>query len=264
MSNQHGEFIWYELLTDNADAAEAFYAELIGWSVQHSEQPDMDYRIFSALDRDSGDSNEVGGLMALDEEMKAGGARPVWLGYIAVDDVDAAVAKLCAEGGSLQMPAMDIPEVGRIAMITDPQGAPFYIMKAFDDRPSLAFAADKPRPGHCAWNELVTEDPEAAKSFYFGNFGWTKDGQMDMPEGPYEFIRHNGMIGAVMKRPEAMPVSAWLYYFRVPDIDAAVAITEQRGGQILFGPEEIPDGDLIIQALDPQGALFSLIGSRKT
>src|SRR5690625_7310585 len=80
------------------------------------------------------------------------------------------------------MPPLDIPDVGRLAMVTDPQGAVFYVMRGFSNQISLAFAADKPRVGHCAWNELSTTDPEAAKAFYFREFGWTKDGEMRSEE----------------------------------------------------------------------------------
>jgi len=263
MPNKHGEFIWYELLTDNSDEALAFYSAILGWQAANSGHPDRDYRILHLQNRDTGESTDIGGLMQLTEEMRRGGARPIWLGYISVDDVDQAVANIVAAGGSEQMPAADIPQVGRFAMVTDPQGTPFYVMRGSGNETSLAFAADKPRPGHCAWNELVTLDPVGAKAFYFGEFGWTKDGELDMgPLGRYEFVRHNGVIGAIMQKPEEAAMSMWQYYFRCPDIDNAVSTITDRGGKILHGPAEIPGGDFSLNAVDPQGALFSLVGSR--
>jgi len=152
-----------------------------------------------------------------------------------------------------------------MVLLTDPQGTPFYVMRGSSDETSLAFASDRPRVGHCAWNELVTSNPEAAKAFYFKAFGWTKDGEMDMgPMGAYEFIRHNGVIGAVMPKPDDMPVPIWHYYFRPADIDAAINAIIDNGGQILHGPDEIPGGDFIVKGFDPQGALFALVGSRRT
>lgn len=269
MANKHGEFIWYELCADDADAAQRFYSAILGWRVSDSGQSDVDYRILHARDEDTGEWRPVGGLMQLSEEMKQGGARPVWLGYIGVDDVDRTVADITAMGGSVQMPATDIPGVGRIAMVTDPQGTPFYVTRGSSDETSLAFASDRPRVGHCAWNELVTSDPEAAKAFYFKAFGWTKDGEMDMgPMGAYEFIRHKlshhkGVIGAVMPKPEDMPVPMWHYYFRVGDIDVAFQAVTDNGGQILHGPDEIPGGDFVVKGFDPQGALFALVGTRR-
>lgn len=264
MANKHGDFVWYELLTPDADGAQAFYAALLGWQVADSGMEGVDYRLLSAPDGDGGEVHMVGGIMPLDDDMLAAGARPAWLGYIAVDDVDARVQAIEASGGSLCMPATDIPGVGRIALVTDPQGAPFYIMRSLTaDDTSLAFAHDRPRPGHCAWNELVTSDPAAALLFYGEQLGWVKDGEMDMGvDGAYEFIRHGSVIGAVCRLPEADARPHWNYYFRVAQIDAAVDTIEASGGQILMGPHPIPDGDLIIHALDPQGAAFALIGSR--
>ncbi len=264
MPNQHGEFIWYELLTTDSEAALAFYSAILGWQATDSDQPDMDYRILSIQAEDTGEPREVGGLMQLTEEMCQGGAKPVWMGYIAVEDVDQAVANIVEMGGSVQLPPTDIPNVGRLAMASDPQGTPFYVMKGSSNETSLAFASDKPRVGHCAWNELITTDPEAAKAFYFKAFGWTKDGEMDMgPMGSYEFIRHNGVIGAIMPKPEEMPLPMWHYYFRCADIDLACKVVTDNGGQILLGPEEIPGGEFMVKGVDPQGALFSLVGARK-
>ncbi|WP_116364579.1 VOC family protein [Parahaliea mediterranea] len=264
MANKHGEFIWYELCTTDADGAQRFYSDVLGWEIADSQMPDMDYRIVHAIDGASGAREPIGALMPLTEEMTAAGARPVWLGYIAVDDVDASVASISARGGSVHMPPTDIPEVGRIAMVTDPQGTPFYLMKGIHDTSSLAFAYDQPRLGHCAWNELMTSDPEAAKAFYFDEFGWTKDGEMPIgPLGMYEFIRHNGLIGAIMRKPDEAPAPLWNYYFRVADIDAAIATIGASGGSVLQGPDEIPGGEFTIIGLDPQGAPFALVGARK-
>ncbi|MGD8177386.1 VOC family protein [Marinimicrobium sp. ARAG 43.8] len=263
MPNQPGEFIWYELLTTDSEAALAFYRAILGWQATDSGHPGMDYRILSIRDENSGEKHDVAGLMQLTEDMCQEGAKPVWLGYIAVDEVDQAVANIVGVGGSVQMPPTDIPSVGRLAMVTDPQGIPFYVMKGSSDEVSLAFAFDKPRVGHCAWNELITTDPEAAKAFYFKAFGWTKDGEMDMgPMGAYEFIRHNGVIGAIMPKPENMPIPMWQYYFRCADIDTACKAIADNGGKVLLEPHEIPGGDFMLKGVDPQGALFALVGAK--
>jgi predicted enzyme related to lactoylglutathione lyase/uncharacterized protein YbaA (DUF1428 family) len=255
--NAAGDYVWYELLTRDADAAQAFYGAVLGWSFADSGQAGMDYRILNA------GPNSVGGLMAITEDMAAQGARPVWLGYVAVDDVDATVADAQARGGSVQMPAMDIPMVGRIAMLVDPHGVPFYVMKPQGSGKSLAFAYDQPRLGHCAWNELVTPDQDAAWSFYGGLFGWTKDGEMDMgPMGTYQFIRRGGVIGAMMRGAAEMGPPRWTQYFRVANIDTAKAAVEAGGGQVVHGPVEIPGGDYSMNCIDPQGASFGLVGGQ--
>lgn len=264
MSNPKGDFIWYELLTSDADAAAKFYKSVIGWNSASANQPGMDYNLFYAGDP-SDTMNGVGGFMTITPEMEAGGSKPAWIGYIAVDDVDEAVAEIVAAGGTSFM-TMDVEGVGRMAMAADPQGALFYVMRGTSDEASNSFAATEPKNGHCAWNELSTTDPEAAKAFYGKLFGWAKDGDLDMgPMGKYEFLRVAGgrfLLGAVMPKMPEMPASAWTYYFRVPDIDAAVTALKAAGGTLHMEPMEIPGGDYSLSASDPQGAAFGLVGPR--
>ncbi len=262
MTNKHGDFIWYELLTSDAGAAQEFYGSLLGWDFTDSGQADTDYREFSM------NGKGIGGVLPLTSEMTAGGARPCWMGYINVEDVDRMAEAMVSAGGSVHMAPQDMASVGRLALVADQQGAMFYVMKPIPpagdpDFSSEAFAAIEPMVGHCAWNELATSDPDAALNFYHDLFGWEKDGVMDMgPMGAYTMLRHDFMIGAIMAKPEDMSVSAWTYYFRVPDIDAAVETIRSGGGQILVGPMEIPGGDFSVNAMDPQGAAFALVGAR--
>ncbi len=254
MANKHGDFVWYELLTSDPDAAQAFYGPILGWTFADSGMPDQDYRIISM-----GDIG-VGGLMKVPEGAPM---PPCWMGYIDVTDVDASVAAIKKAGGSVYMEPQDIPNVGRLALMADPQGAAFYIIAGASAEASQAFAADEPRRGHCAWNELLTTDQAGAQAFYTEQFGWTKDDEMDMGEmGKYDLMRHGHMIGGIMTKPAEMPVPAWIYYFRVAGIDAAIAAINATGGQVLHGPQEIPGGEFVVNALDPQGAVFALVGPR--
>lgn len=265
MSNKHGDFIWYELMTSDADAAGSFYSAVVGWTTKASGQPGMDYRFFHAGDG-SDPKDGVGGFMAITPEMAEGGAHPGWVGYIAVDDVDASVDSIVRAGGALFMPAMDMEGVGRMAMVSDPQGAAFYVMRGASDETSYSFAALEPKLGHCAWNELSTTDPEAAKAFYGAEFGWTKDGEMDMgPMGKYEFLmasERRFALGAVMLKMPQTPSSMWNFYFRVADIDAAAATITANGGTIVQEATEIPGGEFSLNAVDPFGAVFGLVGKR--
>lgn len=258
MANKHGDFIWYELLTSDADAAQAFYTAVVGWTFTDSGQEGMDYRILNV-----GETG-IGGLMGITPDMADHGARSAWLGYITVDDVDKCVESIEHGGGKVMMPAMDIPNVGRIAMVTDAQGAPFYVMKPAQEGESLAFSYDQPREGHCAWNELVTSDQKDAWHFYGTRFGWIKDGEMEMPGdmGTYDFIRHGHMLGAIMKGLPEMGPPHWNQYFRVPDVDVAVETIKANGGQVIHGPMEIPGGEFALNGIDPQGAHFGLVGKR--
>jgi uncharacterized protein len=255
MTNPHGTPIWYELMTSDPDAAQAFYTHVIGWSAgQFPGAPEgaPDYRIFSAPDGEG-----VGGMMKPPE----GGPPPGWFGYIGVEDVDASVARIESAGGSVHMPPTDIDGVGRLAMVADPQGVVFYVMKGSSPEGSTAFK--RMAPGHGEWNELVTSDDQAALAFYGEQFGWTKDGAMPMGEmGDYSFLGHDGgMIGAVMKAPPGQ-APGWNYFFRVGDIDEAKQRIEDAGGSIDQGPMEVPGGDFVIYAADPQGAKFGVVGSR--
>lgn len=269
MANQHGDFIWYELMSPDAKASEAFYGPILGWTFGGGDE----YREIQ------GSEGGVGGLLQLTPEMTAGGARPAWIGYITVDDVDAMAASITEGGGTIFM-RRDLPGVGRFAMAADPQGAPFYVMKPIppagvDDPTSHAFSYDRPRTGHCAWNELATSDVEGAKRFYGQRFGWVKDGEMEMgPMGTYEFLRHagrapdgspmgQGMLGAVYPMVPEDPQPHWLFYFRVADIDAALAHIEAKGGRIHQAPTAIPGSeDFSLVAIDPHDAFFGLVGGR--
>ena len=257
MANHHGDFLWYELLTSDADAAAHFYGAVIGWQTRAAEGSDRDYRIFGI------DNEDVGGLMALPASAERAGMRPTWLGYVAVDDVDATADAIVRAGGKQHMPPADIPGVGRFAMLADPQGVTFYVMRGARDGTSTAF--DQSQFAHCNWNELATSDPAAALAFYKAQFGWEKGDAMPMSEmGEYRFINHRGQtIGAVMRRVPDGPPPAWTFYFGVEDIDVAAKAVTGNGGTIHYGPAEVPGSVFIIVASDPQGAMFGLVGPRK-
>jgi predicted enzyme related to lactoylglutathione lyase len=201
--------------------------------------------------------SEAGGLMRTpDPKMK-----PIWLGYVGVDDVDKTCAKLTKLGGAIHMPPTDMLNVGRLAMVADPQGLMFYVMRGASPEESHAF---KPKAvGHCGWNELATSDPLAAQSFYGELFGWTKGEAMKMGEmGDYTFLLHHGQqIGATMKAPPGMP-PMWRYYFRVAAIDAAARNIKQHDRRVTQGPTQVPGGDYVVNGSDPQGALFALVGPK--
>lgn len=255
MNRPTGNFIWYELMTSDVAAAERFYATVVGWTPQASGQPGMDYRLWTI------GGTQIGGLMAIPPEAAAGGMRPAWVAYIKVADVDATLAALTAAGGTACMPPTDIPNVGRIGMVMDPQGAAFYIMAPAHAAESNAYAPGK--IGHAGWHELHAKDNRAALAFYEGLLGWGKHSEMDMgPMGAYILFENgDGMIGGMMTNPQ-IPHPAWLTYFCVGDIDAAKSRVEQAGGQVVMGPMAVPGDGWVLQAIDPQGAMFALVGNR--
>lgn len=260
MSGLHGHWIWYELMTTDAVAAKTFYEAVVGWTITPGTEPPLFYGMIA-----NDDGGMTGGIMTLGEEMLAGGARPAWLGYVGVDDVDAATAAIVAAGGTVLMPKMTIPQ-GSLALVADCCGAPFYVMTPAGDGPSTAFS--RALPGRCSWNELMAGDLDRALAFYTGLFGWTLPPAMDMGEsGPYQFLANGGetmdvAFGAAMKKMPQVPVSAWNHYFRVADIDAAKAAAEAHGGTVLNEPMEVPGGDWVFQGVDPLGAFFCIVGQR--
>jgi uncharacterized protein len=259
--NPHGDFIWYELITPDPVGAKAFYDAVVGWTIEPEPSGEMDYRMIGRADGGS-----AGGVMRLTDDMTSHGARPTWLGYVNVDDVDATVASIESAGGKALLPAFDIPGIGRIAMVTDPQGAAFYVMKPIppqgrENEQSDVFSLDQ--PGRVSWNELSTSDPVAARQFYGERFGWTSDEFMPMGEmGEYRFLDHHGVrIGAIAgTSPGQKP--KWRYYLRVASIAAAKEAAEKAGGTIAMGPMEVPTGDWIVIGTDPQGAEFALVGGK--
>jgi uncharacterized protein len=257
MTNRHGDFIWYELLTTDPTAAAKFYGAVIGWQMRSADGPaGGGYRIFGIGGAD------VAGVMAIEQDVHGSTMRPGWLGYVGVDDVDAASTQIVQSGGVQHVPPTDIPGVGRFAMVADPQGVVFYVMRGSVEGESTSFS--QTRTGHCHWNELATSDPAAALAFYAARFGWEKGDSMPMGEmGDYQFITHHGeTIGAVMRHMAGGPPPAWAFYFGVENIDVAARAVPDNGGTIHYGPAEVPGGVYIIVASDPQGAMFGLVGPR--
>jgi len=259
MRNAHGEFIWYELITGDPDAARAFYGSVVGWTIaaDAASAGGVEYRTIEAAD------GAAGGMLTMTPDMRANGGRPGWFGYFGVDDVDATAAAITAEGGEVHMPPTDIPGVGRIAMVSDPQDMPFYIMRGAMDAVSTAY--QRMGAGHVSWNELSTTDDAAALAFYERRFNIGKIGVMPMGEmGDYSFIANDGKsgqddaIGAVMKAPPGAP-TGWSFYFRVPDIAESKARIEAGGGRVINGPMDVPGGEKVLQATDPEGVAFGLV-----
>lgn len=259
MSTLQGSWIWYELMTADPAAAKAFYEPIIGWTMSPGTPETGNYGFIAAPDQAM-----VSGVLALTEDMTAHGARPCWVGYIGVDDCDATVTAIEAAGGKTLMPPNDVPMAGRIAMVADPGGAPFYVITPTPPPgggESTAFQAEI-NCGHCGWNELLAGDAPRELGFYTGLFGWSLPEPMDMgPMGKYQFIAHDGVtVGAIMPAMPQTPAPFWNHYFWVPSIAAARPLIEAGGGQVINGPMEVPGGSWIVQGIDPQGAFFSLVG----
>jgi predicted enzyme related to lactoylglutathione lyase len=190
-----GRPLWYELMTTDMKAAEAFYKAVIGWSASPFAQTSHPYTVFSR----TGNVN-VAGLMTLPEGLKS---PPFWSMYVGVPRLEDAANHIRRLGGRDCSPVIEVPTVGRMQMMNDPQGAAFYIYEpASREQPPEG----APEVGEASWHELMTTDAPAAMTFYHEVFGWQPSEAMDMgPMGTYQmFNRPHGMIGGMMNKPPEM------------------------------------------------------------
>lgn len=257
-----GRHVWSELMTSDMKAAETFYDKVVGWTSEPFTGSPTPYTQFK---RTGGAG--VAGLMQTPQDMNM---PPFWAMYIAVPNLDDAVAQVKRLGGSELSEVITIPTVGRLQMLKDPQGAAFYVIQpeprdyppVLSERERVEGPEADPEVGEPSWLELMTSDAPAAMTFYQQLFGWQPSEAMDMgADGKYQmFNRGSRMIGGMMNKPAALAQAPpfWTIYFRVPDINAAVERITANGGTILNGPMEVPGGDWIVNARDPQGASFAL------
>ena len=246
-----GRVIWYELMTTDVKAAEDFYTQVVGWTVAPFKGSQQTYDLWMR----TADA-AIGGVMKIPDGMKF---PPHWGMYIGVPKLEDAVAGIERRGGKYLSPVIEVPEVGRMCTMADPQGAAFSILQ-----PAMAGTPSdgEPQLGDTSWHELYTTDAEAAMKFYTELFGWRPTESMDMgPMGKYHmFARGAAFGGGMMNKPKEMAhvPPGWGFYFRVPDVHAAAERVKKNGGQILNGPMEVPGGDWAVNCMDPQGAAFSL------
>src|SRR5688500_486109 len=218
-----GRPLWYELMTTDPKAAEKFYDNVVGWTSSPFEQSPEPYTMFNR----SGEI-PVGGVMKTPEGLNA---PPFWSMYVGVPKLEEAAKHIKRLGGSESSPIIDVPTVGRMQMMKDPQGAAFYIYEPS----STAQQPEGPAAvGEASWHELMTTDAPAALKFYSEVFNWQPSETMDMGEMGkyYMFNRPHGMIGGMMNKPPEMAQVPpnWQIYFRVPDINAAIDRIKANGG----------------------------------
>jgi len=235
-----GQNVRYELMTTDTAAAQRFYTETIEWKTRVWDQAPADL------------------------PAEARGAPPHWLAYTQVDDVDAASQQAVKLGGKVVHGPFDLAKVGRMAILSDPQGAVFAVFKGVEDMPVSAPEGI----GEFSWSELNTTDQEAAWSFYSQLFGWQHLESMDMGPGLGTYfmwsdpdkITRGGMFDSA--KMMSFPPH-WMHYVNVDDVPAALERIVRNGGKVLNGPETIPSGGVIAQCMDPQGGGFALFAPGK-
>ena len=253
--SQPGRIIWYELLTTDMKAAETFYTAVIGWTVTPFDGAGQPYDMFNRAA-----NTPIGGVMKIPDGMHFPAH---WEMYVVVPNLDEAVKKIEGLGGKALGPLVEVPNIGRMRTMTDPQGAVFAIHE-------LAGPPDRPEApaqiGDGSWHELMTTDAPAAMKFYTELFGWTPTEPYDMgPDGKYYMFSRQFPIAGMMTKTKEMAhlPTFWSLYFRVANVHEAAERVKANGGQVLNGPMEVPGGDWIVNCLDPQGAAFSMMHSKE-
>jgi predicted enzyme related to lactoylglutathione lyase len=249
-----GCFVWYELMTTDMAAAEAFYGKVVGWGAQDTSTPDLAYKLFTA------GKVPVCGLMDLPEEGRKMGASPRWMGYVGVNDVEVTAGRIKRLGGAVHVPPTST-NIGRISVVADPQTATFALVKGL--KPGRHQPGELGKPGRVGWHELVAAGWEPAFAFYSEIFGWRKADAEISQTDTYQLFSSGGLtIGGMYTKGPAEPLPFWLLYFNVEDIDVALERVKAGGGQVFEGPHELPGGSWIARCADPQGAVFALQGKQ--
>jgi predicted enzyme related to lactoylglutathione lyase len=254
-----GRFLWYELMTPDPDLAGGFYSAVLGWhtAVWSYDATTAPYTLFLLGDV------PVAGMMRLPERARARGAGGQWIAYLGAPDLDEMHAEALRLGARSYAAPVEVPTVGRTAVVADPQGATV----AFHTPATPTPAALDVGAGEFAWHELATADAEQALAFYTALTGWARLGEAEVPvSGRYRlFGQGTRQLGGVYELPAGSPVAPhWLLYVRVNVLDATIERVRDHGGEVVVDPMEVPGGHRIAVCRDPQGGAFGLLQRRAT
>lgn len=246
-----GRFSWHDLMATDVEKAIAFYGGLFGWTIRPMEMGAMGTYTQLMHGEDG-----FGGVVALD----AGRGIPShWIPYLVTDDMAGSIARIPDLGGSVAMGPFEIPTVGEAAIVADPTGAHFTLFQWLNNTPLVAEPTAVSSPGKVIWNELMTQDPDAALPFYQALFGLEHQA-MPFDGMEYHLLLRGGESEAgVMQAPPDMTVSAWNVYFESGDIDASVARVVELGGAIMMAPMSVPGIGRMAYATDTNGAVFAML-----
>jgi predicted enzyme related to lactoylglutathione lyase len=243
-----GTIGWRELMTPEPEKSERFYGELFGWSITTVPFGSMQYRLINAGEK------QIAGIM----EFKKPGIPPHWVSYVTVGDVDAAANAAKANGGTIANAPMDIPDVGRFAVLLDPFGAVSVAFKSAHPEREAA-PTDRPNPSEFCWETLSTSDSAKAIAFYTQVYGWTsKKGE---PGNTDLFYAGDRMIADIQKTPPGVPPN-WLTYVVVAKLGEGRERAKKLGGKVLMDEIVVPGMGAFAVVQDNIGAVIGLFESR--
>jgi uncharacterized protein len=256
-SHAPGTFCWPELYTTDQPGAKAFYAGLFGWEVKDIPMgPGSVYTIFTLGGRDAA---ACYGAMP---EMVKQGVPPHWMAYVSVTSADEAASKVAASGGEVLKPAFDVPGIGRMAALRDPNGAAFCVWEA----KGHAGVGVLREPGALDWTELLAPDTERAAAFYASAFGWSRSPWPLADGSTYHLFQSGeepagGMIAITPEMGAVRP--CWVSYFRVEGCDVTAARCAELGGRVSMPPQDVADVGRFAVLADPAGAHFGIMQPAK-
>lgn len=248
----HGTFCWAELSTTDAESAKKFYTQLFGWT--YVDSPINENTVYTMF---QWQGKNLCALYQMDEQKQSQGIPPHWLSYVSVEEADSIAGKVKSLGGRLLTEPFDVFDIGRMAVIQDPQGAVFAI---WQPKKVIGAQLTGEPPASC-WNELATTDTESAAQFYTVLFGWDQKIQQ-FDDQPYTLFLTGDQPAAGMYQlnDENMEIPPhWLIYFAVENCDSRVIQAQKLGGEIIVEPADIPTVGRFAVLKDPQGAIFAII-----
>jgi uncharacterized protein len=252
-----GSFCWIELATTDQNAAKQFYTSLFGWSVADFPMGPSDFYSMFRLD-----GRDAGAAYTMRPEQRQQGVPPHWMLYVATASADETARKAGETGGRVLVPAFDVFDFGRMAVLQDPTGAIFSVWQAMKHTGLGVKGVDH----SFVWADLITPDRDRAVRFYSSVFGWEFDPGKKDPDAEYLHLKNNGEpIGGVLPKKYQQPgvPPHWMLYFQTSDCDRDAGRAKELGARLYVEPMTIEDVGRMAIVSDPQGAVFTLFQSAR-
>jgi predicted enzyme related to lactoylglutathione lyase len=241
VATRTGKFVWHEQVSDEPKQAESFYTQLFGWGIEVFKAQGMDYTMISSGGQTHGGFGQA----------QEGAPPPHWLSHIGVENLDETLEKAKSAGGKVVAGPFDMEDVGRMAILSDSQGAYVSAYQSLSEGSGSA--------GVFVWDELGTTDADGAQSFYEQVFGWTTKDMGEEYGGYRIFHRGEEQVGGLMKNPDPSIPAAWTPYVAVEDADETCRKATELGASVIVEPIDVPNIGRFAVLQDPQGAVFGII-----